>query len=160
MARILVLEDDPDLRLLLRLVLERDGHVVVEAADGKQGLWALSSSPYDLVTLDNSMPEMTGLELLAEISRIRLHERPVIVMVSALASRSDIHASRLAGADAFIAKPFSPSELARQVRTLLKERTQASGADAATGAGHTTAASPDPGPSLNSSTAAVHSLVS
>jgi DNA-binding response OmpR family regulator len=64
MARILIAEDDEDLRLLLRLVVQRAGHEVEGVGDGVAALRAISRGGYDLVVLDNMMPGMTGLEVL------------------------------------------------------------------------------------------------
>ena len=90
MTRILIAEDDADLRLLLRLVLHRAGHQVSEARDGVEALEAMSRETFDVVLLDNLMPRMSGIEVLESVQLLRRVERPLILVVSALATRADI----------------------------------------------------------------------
>ena len=122
MPRILIAEDDADLRLLLRLVLHRAGHQVTEARDGVEALEAMSRQGFDVVLLDNLMPRMTGLEVLEALSLLRRAERPLVVVISALATRSDIRSYYVRGADDFLAKPFATDELVDRVQMLLDER--------------------------------------
>ena len=84
MARILIAEDDEDLRLLLRLVVQRAGHEVEGVGDGVAALRAITRGGYDLVVLDNMMPGMTGLEVLRACKDITGADRPVMLMLSAL----------------------------------------------------------------------------
>lgn len=122
MARILIAEDDADLRLLLRLVLHKAGHLVSEARDGVEALEALTRAPFDVVLVDNVMPRMTGVEVLEAVQLLRRPERPLMVVISALATRSDIRSYYVRGADDFLAKPFATEELVGRVQMLLDER--------------------------------------
>ena len=122
MARILIAEDDEDLRLLLRLVVQRAGHEVEGVGDGVAALRAITRGGYDLVVLDNMMPGMTGLEVLRACQDITGATRPVMLMLSALATRQDIRNGYVAGADDFLAKPFSREELVERIHLLLDER--------------------------------------
>ena len=122
MARLLVAEDDTDLRLLLRLVLHRAGHQVSEARDGVEALEAMSRETFDVVLLDNLMPRMSGIEVLEAVQLLRRAERPLMVVISALATRSDIRSYYVRGADDFLAKPFATEELVDKVQMLLDER--------------------------------------
>ena len=122
MARILIAEDDEDLRLLLRLVVQRAGHEVEGVGDGVAALRAITRGGYDLVVLDNMMPGMTGLEVLRACKDITGADRPVMLMLSALVTRQDIRNGYVAGADDFLAKPFSREELGERVHLLLDER--------------------------------------
>ncbi len=122
MTRILIAEDDADLRLLLRLVLHRAGHQVSEARDGVEALEAMSRESFDVVLLDNLMPRMSGLEVLESVQLLRRVERPVILGISALATRADIRSYIVRGADDFLAKPFATDELVDRVAMLLDER--------------------------------------
>lgn len=122
-TRILIAEDDADLRLLLRLVLHRSGYQVSEARDGVEALEAMSRETFDVVLLDNMMPRMTGIEVLEAVGMLRRAERPLMVVISALATRADIRAYYVRGADDFLAKPFATEELVERVRMLLDERT-------------------------------------
>ncbi len=122
MTRILIAEDDAALRLLLRLVLHRAGHQVSEARDGVEALEAISRETFDVVLLDNLMPRMSGIEVLEAVQLLRRVERPLILVISALASRADIRSYYVRGADDFLAKPFSTDELVDRVAMLLDER--------------------------------------
>ena len=122
MARILIAEDDADLRLLLRLVLHKAGHRVTEARDGVEALEALTREAFDVVLVDNVMPRMTGVEVLEAVQLLRRPERPLMVVISALATRSDIRSYYVRGADDFLAKPFATEELVGRVQMLLDER--------------------------------------
>lgn len=123
MARILIAEDDADLRLLLRLVLHKAGHRVTEARDGVEALEALTREAFDVVLVDNVMPRMTGVEVLEAVQLLRRPERPLMVVISALATRADIRSYYVRGADDFLAKPFATEELVTRVQMLLDERT-------------------------------------
>ncbi len=116
-ARILVVEDEPRLGELLRLYLERDGHVVTVVRDGHAALRAVDEEGADLVVLDLMLPGLSGEAVLDEI-RAR-GEIPVLI---ASAKRSD--AERIAGlrmgADDYLAKPFNPHELTARVAAILR----------------------------------------
>lgn len=128
MARILIAEDDADLRLLLRLVLHKAGHQVTEARDGVEALEALARASFDVVLVDNVMPRMTGVEVLEAVQLLRRPDRPLMVVISALATRSDIRSYYVRGADDFLAKPFATEELVGRVQMLLDERALVPGA--------------------------------
>lgn len=120
MARILVAEDDDDIRDLVAFKLGRSGHAVVAVADGAAAVAACEADPPDLVLVDVLMPEMTGLDV---VRRLRLDpalaEVPVIVL-TAHAQQSDIEEGFRAGADEYLVKPFSPRDLASRVDSLLQ----------------------------------------
>src|ERR687896_1658141 len=120
-ARILVVEDEPQLRNLLRLYLERDGHRVTEAGDGPSALAAFDADPSDLVILDLMLPGMQGetvLEALRDAGEV-----PVLI-TSAKRSDAERIAGLRAGADDYLAKPFNPHELTARVAAILR-RTRA-----------------------------------
>jgi DNA-binding response OmpR family regulator len=116
-ARILVVEDEPQLRALLRLYLERDGHQVSDAADGPSALSAFERDGADLVVLDLMLPGMQGETILETLRE----ESDVPVLITS-AKRSD--AERIAGlrlgADDYLAKPFNPHELTARVAAILR----------------------------------------
>lgn len=119
MARILVVDDDEDLRELVAVVMGMDGHEVSQATDGVTGLDAARTGAPDLVVADWMMPGMTGLEMCAQLrARPELAEVPVL-MLSARSAEEDIRAGLAAGVTAYMTKPFSPRELADRVRRLL-----------------------------------------
>jgi DNA-binding response OmpR family regulator len=116
-ARILVVEDEPQLRALLRLYLERDGHRVTDAGDGRAALVAFDADGADLVILDLMLPGMQGetvLEALREGSDV-----PVLI-TSAKRSDAERIAGLRAGADDYLAKPFNPHELTARVAAILR----------------------------------------
>jgi len=124
-ARILVVDDDPDIRRLLVELLQRAGHQVEEAPDGRSGLRALHASSPDLVLLDVSMPDLDGWQTL---ERIRdLTDVPVI-MLTARGQELERVRGLQAGADDYVTKPFGRQELVARVQALLRR----SGARAAT----------------------------
>lgn len=116
MAKVLVVDDHQDVRVLLRTLLERAGHHVVEAADGSAGLRRMFSERPDLVVLDLDMPVLDGLQALARIRAVS--GVPVLVCSG---SRGDEHLRVLGeGADDYLRKPFDPRELTARVAALLR----------------------------------------
>ncbi|HEY7398163.1 MAG TPA: response regulator transcription factor [Gaiellaceae bacterium] len=116
-VRILVVDDDADIRLLLRELLERANFEVEEASSGRAALQALHGSPPALVLLDVSMPELDGYQTL---ERIRdLSEVPVI-MLTARSNELEKVRGLTAGADDYVAKPFGRQELLARVQALLR----------------------------------------
>ena len=113
---VLVADDDPDIRQLVRLRLERSGYAVISAGDGSEALALAIDRHPDLAILDVSMPQLSGLEV-ARALRARYAELPVILL-TARAAETDVHEGAAAGADRYITKPFSPQELESQVREL------------------------------------------
>ncbi len=116
-ARILVVEDEPRLADLLRLYLERDGHVVTVVGDGTAALAAFEAAPVDLVVLDLMLPGLTGEAVLAAI-----RERGDTPVLIASAKRSDVEriAGLRMGADDYLAKPFNPHEMTARVAAILR----------------------------------------
>ena len=117
---ILVVEDEPDIRELVRLHLEREGFAVAEAADGRQALDLARTERPNLIILDLMLPEMSGLEV-CRILRTRedTHVVPVL-MLTARAEEVDRVLGFEMGADDYVVKPFSPRELMARVKALLR----------------------------------------
>lgn len=113
MQRILVIEDENDIRQLLRFNLEREGFAVLEAADGLGGLHMATSELPDLVVLDLMLPGMDGFEV---CKKIREEKNIPILMVSAKKDDIDKIRGLGLGADDYMTKPFSPSELVARVK--------------------------------------------
>jgi DNA-binding response OmpR family regulator len=125
-ASILVVEDEPQLRGLLRLYLEREGYRVTDAGDGPTALAAFDAAPCDLVILDLMLPGMQGetvLESLRDAGDV-----PVLI-TSAKRSDAERIAGLRAGADDYLAKPFNPHELTARVAAILR-RTRGGSDDA------------------------------
>jgi DNA-binding response OmpR family regulator len=124
-ARVLVIDDDDDIRGLVVELLQRAGLTVDQAPDGRAGLRAFHQSPADLVVLDVSMPELDGWETL---ERIRdLSDVPVIMLTARGAELERVRGLQ-AGADDYMVKPFGRQELVARVQALLR-RARATGGD-------------------------------
>lgn len=119
-SRILVVDDDPGIRDVLRTALRLEGLEVVEAHDGPSALAHLRAEPVDLVLLDRMMPGMDGLEVLAEIRRDPELTLVPVVLVTALGDTSAAVEGLDHGADDYLAKPFHLDELAARVRAQLR----------------------------------------
>jgi len=112
-----VIDDDADIRLLLRELLERAGYTVDEAEDGKTGLRHLFSNAPSLVILDVTMPDMDGYQTL---ERIRdLSDVPVLMLTARTQELEKVRGLS-AGADDYVAKPFGRQELLARVQALLR----------------------------------------
>ncbi len=115
--RVLVVDDDQDIRDLLRTLLERAGYLVDEAEDGKAALRQFYAASPDLVILDVSMPELDGW---ATLERIRdLSDVPVMMLTARTAELEKVRGLS-AGADDYVAKPFGRQELLARVQALLR----------------------------------------
>ena len=124
-ARILVVDDEPDLLELVRVNLAQAGYAVETASSGSDALAALRRSPPDVMVLDLMLPDLSGTELCA---RVRADQRLAglpIIMLTAKSEEIDRVVGLEVGADDYVTKPFSPRELALRVRAVLRRRTPA-----------------------------------
>jgi two-component system phosphate regulon response regulator PhoB len=118
--RVLVVEDEKDVRDLIVLQLQRDGYLVETASSGEEGARIIQQNKYDLILLDWMLPGVSGLEL-ARIIRNKSQQTKVpVLMVTARADSGDIIAGLEAGADDYVTKPFDTSVLMARVRSLLR----------------------------------------
>ncbi len=117
MSRLLVVDDDGDIRGLVRDLLERSGYEVLEAADGNEGLRIFYAEQPDLVVLDVSMPGLDGWGVL---ERIRELSDVPVVMLTARAEEIDKVRGLRAGADDYVTKPFGRQELLARVEAALR----------------------------------------
>ncbi|MBI4200586.1 MAG: response regulator transcription factor [Chloroflexi bacterium] len=116
-STVLIVEDDPNTVELVRLYLGRDGHKVLIASDGPEGLRLAREAHPDLVVLDLMLPGLDGME----VCRILREESDVpIVMLTARVEEDDRLVGLDLGADDYVAKPFSPRELAARIRAVLR----------------------------------------
>jgi DNA-binding response OmpR family regulator len=119
MAKILIAEDERDIRELVSLTLQFGGFTVVQAANGAEALEQAQKTLPDLVLLDVRMPKMTGYEACRRIKSMpELRDIPV-VFLSAKGQESEIQTGLEAGAEEYILKPFAPDELVKQVQAVL-----------------------------------------
>jgi len=109
--RVLVIDDDPDVRTLCKLNLRFDGHEVIEAAGGAEGLELISSDHPDAVLLDVMMPNVDGIQVLHRLRESEETADVPVVILSALVGIDDQIEGLKAGADDYLTKPFSPTDL-------------------------------------------------
>lgn len=126
--RVLVVDDEPEIRRVLRAYLEADGHIVTEAGTGVEGIrQALLPDERrpDIVLLDIGLPDLDGLEVLRTVRRA---SDVFVILVTARTEEADTLVGLSAGADDYITKPFSPREVVARVRTVLRRFPVASAA--------------------------------
>jgi DNA-binding response OmpR family regulator len=116
-AKILVVDDEPNIREVVSLYLRRDGHAVVAAADGEEALELYRQTRPDLVVLDLMLPRVSGLEV---CRRIQAERRVPLIMLTARDEEEDRIVGLGLGADDYVVKPFSPRELAARVAAVLR----------------------------------------
>lgn len=112
--KVLIVEDDISSRLLLKKVIEKSGHEVLIAENGKIAYSLIKEKNVDAVLTDWMMPEMDGIELINKI-RAEIKPSPVIIVITALASREAMNKAITVGADDFIAKPFDHLDVIRRL---------------------------------------------
>ena len=118
MARILVVDDEPDIALGLRLDLQDEGHQVEVAGDGELALARAREPGWDLIVLDVMLPLKDGFEVCRDLRRARI--RTPVLMLTAKAQEAEKVMGLDMGADDYVTKPFSPRELRARVRALLR----------------------------------------
>ena len=117
--RILVVDDDPQIRETLKRYLTYEGYRVELSEDGRQALSSMAADPADLVVLDVGLPDMDGLEV---CRRIREADDVPIIMLTARGTLEDKVDGLDSGADDYITKPFEPEELSARIRALLRRK--------------------------------------
>ncbi|MEV6774555.1 response regulator transcription factor [Nocardia sp. NPDC051030] len=132
--RILVADDDPVVREVVRRYLERDGMTVVETADGPSSAEVLARNEIDLAILDVMMPAPDGIELCRAV-RSGPHPEIPIILLTALGEEDDRVLGLQSGADDYVTKPFSPRELALRVASVLRRAKPAPSAEEVLGSG-------------------------
>lgn len=115
--RILIIDDEPGLRELVRINLEHEGFGVLQAENGAEGLAMIPEHQPDLVILDVMMPEMDGWEV---CRRLREFSQIPVLMLTARVQSSDIVTGLDSGADDYLLKPFNMDELMARIRALLR----------------------------------------
>ncbi len=119
-GRVLVVEDEPDIRDLLAFHLEREGYLVTRASTGSEGLRQARATPPDLVILDLMLPEIDGLEVCRRLRADAGTAALPVIMLTAKGDEVDRVVGLEIGADDYIVKPFSPKELLARVRAVLR----------------------------------------
>jgi CheY-like chemotaxis protein len=124
MAKILVAEDERDIRDLLAFTLQFAGHQVVTVSNGEEAWLAAPQVMPDLILMDVRMPRMTGYEACERIKADPQLNHIPVVFLSAKGQEAEIQAGLQAGAAEYLLKPFAPDELSRKVSELLERFTR------------------------------------
>lgn len=118
-TRVLVVDDDADVRDLVALKLRRNGFDVDTAGDGDTGLQRARDGRPDLVLLDIMMPKRSGIEVCQALREDAATATMPVILITARAQEADVERGFAAGADDYIVKPFSPRELLSRVQAVL-----------------------------------------
>jgi CheY-like chemotaxis protein len=116
---IMVVDDDPGLRTLLSLILQRAGYTVQLAENGAEALERIQATPPDAFLLDVMMPGMDGVELCRRIRATALTAKAPVFMVSGYADPTNVQRSFEAGATDFLSKPVTPRDLIKKLQEAL-----------------------------------------
>jgi DNA-binding response OmpR family regulator len=119
MTRILVAEDEPDIRELIALTLQFNGYEVVGTRDGIEAINVAQNDQFDLILMDVRMPRMTGYEACRRLREIETTKDIPIIFLSAKGQETEVQAGLDAGADHYILKPFAPDALTRKIKEVL-----------------------------------------
>lgn len=122
MARVLIAEDDPDIRALVARRIAQLGHETLEAVDGESALTMALAETVDLVVLDWMMPNRSGLDVCRAIRADARIGRTKIVLLTARAHEDDLARAFSAGVDDYVIKPFHAAELQQRVTAVLEAR--------------------------------------
>lgn len=120
-ARILLIDDDPDLGRLVKMMLERIGLETHTTETGVSGMLKLRDEPFNLLILDLMLPDMDGFDVLQNLRQDSAFESLPILVLSARADSEAITKGLALGADGYITKPYLPHTLTERVRTLLAQ---------------------------------------
>ncbi|HBQ21306.1 MAG: hypothetical protein A2Z91_06090 [Deltaproteobacteria bacterium GWA2_38_16] len=115
---VLIVDDEQDLVMMIKIKLESEGFRVIEAYDGEEALEKVKEKP-DLILLDIMMPKMDGLQVCAKLKKDPTMQKIPIIMVTAKAQETDQQWGKECGADSYITKPYQFDALIKQIRELL-----------------------------------------
>lgn len=118
--KILVVDDDPDIRDILKLTLSEENYEILEAGDGEEALKLINTKPLDLVLLDYKIPKVDGRQVCRLVKKDLLLSHLPIIMVTGKGEIADKINGIDAGADDYIVKPFEPKELLARIRMILR----------------------------------------
>lgn len=118
--KILIVDDDPDIRDVLKLTLAEENYEILEAGDGEEALKAVQKNPPDLVLLDYKIPKIDGREVCRRLKSDLLLRHLPIIMVTGKGEIKDKVDGIDAGADDYVVKPFEPKELMARIRMILR----------------------------------------
>ena len=118
--KILIADDNENIREALTFILEDDGHTVWTAKDGAEALRKVREISPDILILDIMMPEISGYDVCRAVKNDPDLKKTYIIMLSAKGRATEEHGKEI-GADEYIAKPFSPTEILARIRNVLDE---------------------------------------
>src|SRR5262245_35704595 len=119
--RVLVVEDEPENRLLLNVILGTEGYEVIETEDGASALEAAATQAPDLILLDVMMPEMNGFVVFERLRADPGTRSIPVIMLTALAQRGDVERAVEMGVEGYVTKPFEPAELLQAMEKALRK---------------------------------------
>jgi CheY-like chemotaxis protein len=122
MAKILIAEDERDIRDLIAFTLQFAGHEVITTSNGEEALQAVRAQKPQLVLLDVRMPRLTGYEVCKEIKADPQTQAIPVIFLSAKGQEAEIRSGLEAGAEQYLLKPFAPDQLIEQVNKVLAKR--------------------------------------
>jgi two-component system phosphate regulon response regulator PhoB len=122
MRKLMIADDEPGVRSLVRMTLESDAYEILEASDGDQALMMALEHRPELILLDVSMPGLSGLQVCRMLKDNPSTATISVVMLTSMAQESDKARGKAAGADEYFTKPFSPLALLRKVDEIFEER--------------------------------------
>ncbi|NJD68133.1 MAG: hypothetical protein C3F12_03460 [Candidatus Methylomirabilota bacterium] len=118
--KILVIDDDQEMRRLLEDILTREGFHVTQAANGSEALRTIQEASYQVIILDKIMTDLSGIEILPEIKRLRPEAQ--VILITAFGDRETCVEAMGKGATAYLAKPFGMSVLVQMVKKALEQK--------------------------------------
>ncbi|MCE8034467.1 MAG: response regulator [Halomonas sp.] len=121
MAKVLVVDDEPNIVLSLEFLMQQAGFEVTTAEDGEGALAEVEQSPPDLILLDISLPGLSGFDVLEQLRHDPRHARLPIIMLTAHGREVEREKGLALGADDYVTKPFSTQALVEKVKALLAE---------------------------------------
>lgn len=122
MTRILIAEDEPDIRELITLTLQFNGFDVTSARDGAEAVEIAQRGQFDLILMDVRMPRMTGYEACRKLRELDVTKDIPIIFLSAKGQEAEVQQGLQAGADQYILKPFAPDMLSRKIKEVLNNK--------------------------------------
>ncbi|HNQ34582.1 MAG TPA: response regulator [bacterium] len=119
--KILTADDEEDIRVLLKKMLEAEGHQVISAVDGEDALQKLKDEKPDLLILDKKMPKLNGLKVLEKVRQDPSTRNLPVIMLTVDASDKDVYQGYMQGADVYLAKPFKLNNILIGIVMALKK---------------------------------------
>jgi DNA-binding response OmpR family regulator len=122
MTKILIAEDEPDIRELITLTLQFNGFDVTSARDGAEAVEIAQRGQFDLILMDVRMPRMTGYEACRRLRELDVTKDIPIIFLSAKGQEAEVQQGLQAGADQYILKPFAPDMLSKKIKEVLNNK--------------------------------------